>query len=313
MAALYVFIAGLMFSASPFSSAATSLALGIFLSLVFSIKLPVLAQKNGKYVMQVAIVFLGFSMDPISVFKSGSESIGITAFTLLLSLGIGLLLAKLLKIKGTTGLLISAGTGICGGSAIASLSPVLNAKEDEVAVSMATVFCLNAIALFVFPKIGHLFEMTPAQFGWFAAIAIHDTSSVVGAATAFHPDSVAIAVTAKLTRALWIIPLVLLTAFVVTWKNNSNHTEGKKPKIQIPWFIGLFMLASLIHGLFPDQQDTYAQANAIGKTLLKIAIFIIGMQLTVRSLKAVGLNALAFGTLLWLILTGSTIYWLKLL
>lgn len=258
--------------------------------------------------MQFAIVAMGFAMDPQVVAKSGAEGVVITFVTLMVAMAGGYFISRILQVEGTTGTLISAGTGICGGSAIASLSPVLKSKHEEVAVAMATVFCLNAVALFVFPLIGRWLHMSPEQFGWFAAIAIHDTSSVVGAAAEFHPDSVPIAVTAKLTRALWIIPMILLAAAVMKLKNRGkDEVHGK---IQIPWFIFVFVAAVILHGLLPQMPDTYHLADMIGKSVLKMAIFIIGAQLTRETVRAVGPKAMALGIVLWILMSSLTLTWI---
>ena len=302
------FILGLMFAGTPWCSSAMALVLGMVLSLGLELKTPEFLKKYGKYLMQLAIVAMGFSMDPNVVVASGTKGVLITLITLLVAMGAGSILAKVLNVQGTTGILISAGTGICGGSAIASLSPVLRSRHDDVAVAMATVFCLNAVGLFLFPVIGRLFHLSPEQFGWFAAIAIHDTSSVVGAAAEFHSDSVPIAVTAKLTRALWIIPMILIAAAIMKWRH--RNTLEPKSKIQIPWFIGLFVLATVIHGLLPAMPEVFKGAELFGKSVLKMAIFIIGTQLTRATIRAVGPKAMALGVILWVLMSTLTLTWL---
>ncbi|MCX6124715.1 MAG: putative sulfate exporter family transporter [Proteobacteria bacterium] len=302
------FILGLMFAGTPWCSSAIALVLGMVLSLGLELKTPEILKKNGKYLMQLAIVAMAFSMDPNVVAQSGAKGVLITLMTLLVSMGAGWIFAKVLKVEGTTGILIAAGTGICGGSAIASLSPVIRSKHDEVAVAMATVFCLNAVALFLFPVIGRWFQLSPEQFGWFAAIAIHDTSSVVGAAAEFHPDAVPIAVTAKLTRALWIIPMILIAAAIMKWR--QRDASEPKSKIQIPWFIGLFVLATLIHGFLPAMPEVFKGSELFGRSVLKMAIFIIGTQLTRSTIRAVGPKAMALGIVLWVLMSTLTLTWL---
>lgn len=303
------FVLCLVVSATPWCSSALALILGLIVSLGFRLHTPEFLRKNGKFLMQAAIVAMGFSMDPVKVLSSGSQGVSVTFVTLMVAMTAGFALAKIFKVTGTTGTLISAGTGICGGSAIASLAPVLKSKHEEIAVAMATVFCLNAVALIVFPVIGRALHMTPEQFGWFAAIAIHDTSSVVGAATEFHPDSVPIAVTAKLTRALWIIPMILVTALIVKWK--ARGTAEPHGKITIPWFIGVFVLAVILHGVLPDMPNAYHASDVIGKAALKMAIFLIGTQMTRQTLKTVGPKAMGMAVTLWFCLSVVTLYWVK--
>lgn len=303
-----LFFAGAAFSATPACSSAVALGLGMFLSLGLSLKIPPLLKSNSKLLMQVAIVAMGFSMSPGTVVASGRQGLAVTFVTLMLAMFFGVILARIFRVGGTTGVLISAGTGICGGSAIASMSPVLGAKPDEISVSMACVFFLNAVALILFPWIGRYFELTPEQFGWFAAIAIHDTSSVVGAATEFHPDSVAVAVTAKLTRALWIIPMLLVTASVLRFKNRGQSKAGGKTNV--PWFIGVFVLAVILHELLPDMPSTYKASDLLGRSVMKIAIFTTGAQLTREVVKSVGPKAMGMAVSLWVLMSAGALMWI---
>ena len=266
-------------------------------------------KKNGKYLMQFAIVCMGFSMNPQGVISAGREGLLVTLITLLISMSVGFLLGRWLKVEGTVGTLISAGTGICGGSAIASLSPILNSKKDEIAISMACVFFLNAVALLLFPWLGKLLQLTPEQFGWFAAIAIHDTSSVVGAATEFSKESVEIAVTAKLTRALWIIPMMIVAMIVVNYKAKGKDSHAGQSRFQIPWFIFIFIGAVTLHMILPPMASAYQMSDWLGKSCMKIAIFITGAQLTRAVVAAVGPKAMTMAIILWLTMTGVTYFW----
>jgi uncharacterized integral membrane protein (TIGR00698 family) len=295
--------------ASGFSSA-MALGAGLVLALGFELRPPGWLQKNSKLIMQCAIVLMGFSMDPSQVAKTGQQGVLVTFVTLLSSLALGVMLTRLVGLASKTGLLISAGTGICGGSAIASLSPVINAHSDDIAVAMACVFFLNAVALLTFPSLGHWLQLTPEQFGWFAAIAIHDTSSVVGAAQEFSPESVAIAVTAKLTRALWIIPLIVVTASIIKWKS-SRDTSVKSGSVKFPAFIGYFIIAIVIHALVPFPTTWFDGAAAVGKVAMKIAILLTGAQLTRQIVKSVGPRAMAVAVILWVALGGLTLFWIK--
>ncbi len=259
--------------------------------------------------MQISIVGLGFALDPSAVQRAGTQSVVVTLVGLIGIMAVAFVVAKPLKINASTGSLIAAGTGICGGSAIAAMSPVVGASSAETAVALATVFSLNAIALFVFPPLGHLFALNPEQFGLWSAIAIHDTSSVVGAATQFHPDSVAVAVTTKLTRALWIVPMIFVTTYVVR-RNGSVDGQGKA---KIPVFIFLFVLAVIIHALLPEMPQVYKAIDTAGKSLLRVAIFLIGAQLSRSMIKSVGSRALAMGVILWVVMGTGSLLWVRTL
>lgn len=278
------------------------------LSLGLQWGLPASLKNAGRICMQISIVGLGFALDPAAVQKAGLQSIAITLFSLVGIMVLGFLVARALKVKSTTSSLIAAGTGICGGSAIAAMSPVIGATSAETAVAMATVFSLNAIALFLFPPLGHLFNLTPEQFGLWAAIAIHDTSSVVGAATQYHADSVAIAITTKLTRALWIVPMVFGTSMILNLRAGKNGAG----KASVPIFIVLFIVAVILHALLPDMPSVYEVINTMGKAILKVAIFLIGAQLTRQMLQSVGARALTLGVILWLSMSAAILGWLKL-
>lgn len=257
--------------------------------------------------MQVSIVGLGFALDPSAVQRAGTQSVAATLVGLLGIMTVAFLVAKPLSVSASTGSLIAAGTGICGGSAIAAMSPVVGASSAETAVALATVFSLNAIALFVFPPLGHLFHLTPEQFGMWAAIAIHDTSSVVGAAAQFHPDSVAVAVTTKLTRALWIVPMVFVTAYLVSRKSNGVKTT----KAKVPLFILFFVLAVIMHAMLPEMPEVYSAIDKAGKSTLRVAIFLIGAQLSRSMLKSVGSRALALGVILWIVMGTGSLLWVR--
>ncbi len=304
---LFRFFPFMLFVASPWCASPLALALGMILSLGFQWPLPGSLKNAGKTLMQVSIVGLGFALDPSAVQKAGSRSFIVTFVSLVSIMIIAFFVSKALKVKPTIGTLIAAGTGICGGSAIAAMSPVIGATSAETAVAMATVFSLNAAALFIFPPLGHWLNLTPEQFGWWAAIAIHDTSSVVGAASQFHPDSVAVAVTTKLTRALWIVPMVFGTSFIMKWRGNKTGNG----KASIPIFIFLFVAAVFLHALLPDMPELYLVLNTGGKAVLKVAIFLIGAQLTREMLRSVGLRAMMLGLILWFTMAVSVLGWVR--
>ena len=297
----------MVFAASPWCDSSWALALGLFVSLGLQWPLPPKLRNGGKYLMQISIIGLGFALDPSAVQRAGVQSIVVTLVGLVGIMTVAFFVAKPLKVNGSTGSLIAAGTGICGGSAIAAMSPVVGASASETAVALATVFSLNAIALFIFPPLGHLFGLTPEQFGLWAAIAIHDTSSVVGAAAQFHPDSVAVAVTTKLTRALWIVPMVFGTSYIMRLRASGSSQS----KAKIPPFILLFILAVVIHGILPDMPVVYEAVNAAGKSVLRVAIFLIGAQLSRSMIKSVGTRALALGVILWLVMGASSLMWVR--
>ena len=299
----------MLFAASPWCGSPLALAMGMTLSLLLEWPLSGPLKNLGKTLMQVSIVGLGFALDPLAVQKAGMQSVVVTLLSLTGIMVVAFFASRLLKVKATTGSLIAAGTGICGGSAIAAMSPVIGATSAETAVALATVFSLNAIALFIFPPLGHWLSLTPEQFGWWAAIAIHDTSSVVGAAAQFHPDSVAVAVTTKLTRALWIVPMVFGTSFVMKWRGDKSGNG----KATIPVFIFLFVAAVIIHALLPEMPAVYAVINSLGKAVLKVAIFLIGAQLTRGMLKGVGLRAMTLGVVLWFVMAVSVLSWVRTL
>ncbi len=301
------FMPFLLFAATPYCASPLALALGMILSLVLQWPLPMQLKSGGKTLMQVSIVALGFALDPRAVERAGSQSLWVTFLSLLGIMVVAFFVSRTLKVNTTTGSLIAAGTGICGGSAIAAMSPVVGATSAETAVALATVFSLNAMALFIFPPLGHLLQLTPEQFGWWSAIAIHDTSSVVGAAAQFHPDSVAIAITTKLTRALWIVPMVFGTSFVMKWRGDKTGNG----KASVPLFIFLFVAAVILHAVLPDMPRFYDAINVAGKAVLKIAIFLIGAQLTRSMLHSVGARALALGVILWVVMAVSVLSWVR--
>ena len=280
-----------------------ALFLGLLFALLFGQAYPKFNKKVSKKLLQYSVVGLGFGMNLQASLQSGKEGMAFTIVSVVGTMLIGWLIGrKLLKVERDTSYLISSGTAICGGSAIAAVGPVLKAKDTEMSVALGTVFILNAIALFVFPVIGHALDMTQQQFGMWAAIAIHDTSSVVGAGAAYGEEALQVATTIKLTRALWIIPLALATSFIY---------KSKGQKISIPWFILFFVLAMIF--------NTYVlSATEIGTTIghyindfarksLTITLFFIGASLSRDVLKSVGIKPLVQGVLLWIIISLSTL------
>lgn len=272
--------------------------LALFAGLVFAFTVGSVDTKRAalvqKYLLQASVVGLGFGIKFEAVIRAGSTGVMLTAVTLLATVGLGLALAKLLRVEKTTGQLISTGTAICGGSAIAAMGPVLGAGAREMAVSLGCVFVLNAVALFAFPVIGHAVGLSPEQFGYWAAIAIHDTSSVVGAAARYAPEALAIAVPVKLARALWILPMVAVAAVLV---------RKKDTKATVPWFIFLFVGAAAVASFVPAGKAVYPGLVYAAKAGLAATLFLIGAGLSKENLKSVGWRPFALGVTLWLVVS----------
>lgn len=280
-----------------------ALFLGLFYAMVFQCPYPKFNKKTSKYLLQASVVGLGFGMNLIESLKSGSEGMLFTVVSVIGVMVMGVLLAWWLKINRKTGYLISSGTAICGGSAIAAVGPVIKADGNEMAVSLGVVFVLNAIALFIFPPIGRFFEMSQAQFGTWAAIAIHDTSSVVGAGDAYGPEALRLATLIKLTRALWIIPLALVTMLI--FRDKKGDGGGK---ISIPWFIFLFILAMVANTYLPLPGWLTATLVYLAKKGLVLTLFLIGAGLSIATVKAVGVKPFILAVALWIIIGVSSFF-----
>ena len=289
-----IFVALVMLCMAPFITAPIALLLGIIMTQTLGHPFIHLNNKATKILLQLSVIGLGFGMNLYSAINSSKEGILLTIVTISVTLSAGLLFGKFLKVNKNTNLLIASGTAICGGSAIAAVSPVLKAKEEEISVSLGTVFLLNAIALFVFPFIGHLLHMTQTNFGIWAAIAIHDTSSVVAAGQAYGHDALQTAITVKLARSLWIIPVVFLMMIL---------TKNKGHKIKLPWFIAGFVLTMIINTYLPSMQGIDVTLSSIAKKLLTITLFFIGAGLTRERLKTVGIKPLLLGVSLWILIS----------
>lgn len=281
----------------------------LFIGLVFALlcgqAYPTFNKNISKKLLQYSVIGLGFGMNLQASLASGKEGMLFTIISVIGTLLIGMFIGcKILKLNRNTSYLISSGTAICGGSAIAAVGPIIKAKDTDMSMALATVFILNAIGLFLFPALGHWLGLSQQEFGTWAAIAIHDTSSVVGAGAAYGEEALQVATTIKLTRALWIIPLALVTSIIF-------RSEGKK--ISIPWFIFFFIVAMLI--------NTYLLANypEIGKFIAGIArkgliitMFFIGASLSVDVIKSVGIRPLLQGVLLWIIISAASLAYILL-
>ena len=279
----------ILFVGSLFLTPAVALFVGILFSLILGTPYPKLAKKASKYMLQISVVGLGFGMNLHESLQAGKEGMIFTIISVMGVMILGVFLGKLLNINRKNSYLISSGTAICGGSAIAAVAPVIDADDNDTSLALITIFVLNAIALFIFPVIGHALDLTQQQFGTWAAIAIHDTSSVVGAGAAYGDEALKVATTIKLTRALWIIPLAFASAFVF-------RTKGKRATI--PWFIILFVIAMLINTYLPLPQLLTENIVFISKKLLTVTLFLIGCGLSVSALKKVGIKPMLLGVIL---------------
>ena len=285
----------------PFVSPAIALAIGIILSLS-GIKHASIS-KYTSFSLQASIVLMGFGMNLAQVISTSKTGFIDTAISVVFVMVSGYILARLLKVDFKIGTLISAGTAICGGSAIAAVAPVINAKNFQISFSLVVIFILNAIALVIFPMLGHYFNLSQETFGTWAAIAIHDTSSVVGAGASYGPRALEVATTIKLIRALWIIPLSLFIAF-----SQKDKSAGK---VKIPWFIGLFIISIIIAWLFPQGASTYAHFNWLGKRGMVVALFLIGSNISFADVKKAGVRSFVLGISLWILIGVSSFLMLR--
>lgn len=291
-----LFFVGIILAASGFVSPPFALALGLIYG--FTLVHPYHAETRqlSKFLLQASVVGLGFGMDLQQVIQAGRSGFVYTAASISIALLLGWGLGKLLSVQRRVSFLIAAGTAICGGSAIAAVGPITSASEEEMAVSLATVFVLNSVALLAFPAIGGLLHLTQTQFGLWAALAIHDTSSVVGATAKFGAVALAVGTTVKLARALWIVPLSIATSL------NSNS----RARIQWPWFILLFCLAAVAKTYLSTFHAIYPSLKHLGIIGLTVTLFLIGTGLSKETLRRVGPRPLLQGIILWIIVaTGS--------
>jgi uncharacterized integral membrane protein (TIGR00698 family) len=297
-----IFFILLILSATGFISPPIALCAGIIFGLSLLHPYSADSKALSKFLLQASIVALGFGMNLHEVLKAGRSGFLYTFLGITFAMLVGWLIGKLLTVRGTTSYLISTGTAICGGSAIAAVGPVLHASEEEMAVALGTVFILNSIALFVFPMIGKSLQLSQSQFGLWSALAIHDTSSVVGAATRYGTEALIIATTVKLARALWIVPVTLFTAAV----------KHGKSKITIPWFILFFFFAAVINTYGPQDAVLSNKFFTLGKLGLTATLFLIGTSISKNTLKEVGWRPLAQGVLLWLVVGSLSLYFIKI-
>lgn len=296
-----VYILLFVFFAIPFNAFGIGFvtpALALFVGLMYALILGDVPygkfnKKCSKYLLQAAVVGLGFGMNFEQSIQAGKDGMLLTIASVFVVMILAVFIGKKMKLDDKTSYLIGSGTAICGGSAIAAIGPVIKADDNQMAVSLGTIFMLNAIALFIFPPIGRMIGLTDAQFGTWAAIAIHDTSSVVGAGQAFSDKALEIATLVKLTRALWIIPLAIVTTFVY---------REKSKKITIPWFIFLFILAMLVNTYAGIPAEVSKWIVLIAKQGMVLTLFLIGSSLSINVVKKVGLTPVILGVVLWVII-----------
>ena len=282
----------------PVVTAPVALLAGLIFAFTCKNPYPKFNKKCSKSLLQVAVVCLGFGMNLQESLRSGADGMLFTVVSVVSVMSLGVILGYAMRLNRKTSYLISSGTAICGGSAIAAVGPVLRADENEMAVSLGVIFILNAVALFIFPPLGHLFDMSQAQFGTWAAIAIHDTSSVVGAGEVYGEEALQMATLIKLTRALWIIPLAFATMFV--FRDGSG-------KVSIPWFIFLFVLAMVANTYLPLPEWLTAALVWVARRGMVVTLFLIGASLSLATVKQVGVKPLLLAVALWILIGVSSL------
>lgn len=288
-----IFILTLVSCLSPFISPPLALLLGIVVAQFIGHPYLHLNHKATHLLLQISVVGLGFGMNIDTAMKAGRDGILFTVVSIFGVLLLGYIFGKILKINKETSFLISVGTAICGGSAIAAVSPVINANEKQISVALGTIFILNSVALILFPMVGHMLHLSQTQFGLWCAIAIQDTSSVVGAASKYGNEALQIATTVKLTRALWIIPIAFFSSVIFRSKN---------AKIKIPYFIGLFIVAIILNTYIPFFQRAGSYIVSISKMGMTITLFLIGAGLSRTVLASVGFKPILQGIILWVLI-----------
>jgi uncharacterized integral membrane protein (TIGR00698 family) len=301
MIAKIVFLLGLIAAASGFASPPVALAMGLIFGLAFAHPYGAGARKLSRFLLQASVVGLGFGMNLHEVIRVGRSGFLYTLLSISFTMFAGMALAALFKVERRPAFLISTGTAICGGSAIAAVGPITHASDEEMAISLGTVFVLNSVALLTFPFLGAAFHLTQTQFGLWAALAIHDTSSVVGAAAKYGAVALAVGTTVKLARALWIVPVALATAVV----------KGAKAKIQWPWFIAFFCLAAVCNSYLPGGASVYGMLTKLARIGLTVTLYLIGSGISIATLKEVGHRPLLQGVALWLLVSVASLWLIR--
>ncbi len=287
----------LAFCLTPWASPPVALALGLALAQTVGNPFSAHTKRATGWLLQFSVVGLGFGMNAHAAVQAGKEGILFTVVSIFGTLLLGLAAGRWLGLGRHVVHLISCGTAICGGSAIAAIGPVLRASDEEMSVALGTVFVLNALALFAFPPIGHALALTQHEFGLWCAIAVHDTSSVVGAAAAYGNQALEVATTVKLARALWIVPVAIGTAMMF---------KQKGVKITVPYFIVGFIAAMLANTFVPAARPLGPVLVNLAKIGLTVTLFFIGAGLSARVVRSVGVRPYVLGLLLWVVIsTGS--------
>ena len=295
-----IFIIFALLCLTPIISSPVALVLGFTLVTLGLVPQQIDINLLTKKMLSYAIIGLGFGINLDQAIAASREGIGLILVSIFSTLVLGWILTSALSIDRKSGYLIASGTAICGGSAIAAVAPAIDAKSDQTSLALAVVFILNSVALFVFPLLGHLLEMSQHAFGVWCAIAIHDTSSVVGAASAYGDEALVTATTLKLARALWIVPVAFISALLF---------KGEGKKISIPFFILFYCLAILIAHFMPAFSALYKGIFSTAKQLLVLCLFLIGSGITFHKIKEAGIKPLLLGIVLWVIVgTGSLLY-----
>jgi len=297
-----LFLLALGFAASGWASPPLALAIGLAFGLLFKNPFAASAVRYSRGLLQTSVVGLGFGMNLHDVVRAGRSGFVYTLLGIAFTMTAGMALGVLLRVQRQPAFLISTGTAICGGSAIAAVGPVAGASDEEMAVSLGTIFVLNSVALLTFQFIGAFFKLSQTQFGLLAALAIHDTSSVVGAAAKYGPVALAVGTTVKLARALWIVPLTLATAL-------ARHT---KAKIQWPWFIALFCLAAVCNTYVSAGSSFYPWISKAARIGMTVTLFLIGSGISIATLKQVGPRPLLQGVLLWLLVSVTSLWLIQM-
>lgn len=281
-------------------SAPIALLSGFLFTFLWGNPFPKESKTTINWLLKISVIGLGFGMQLQKTIETGKEGFALTFFSIVLTLCLGVYLGKILKINKSIAYLISGGTAICGGSAIAAISSVIKAKEKEISIALGVVFFLNAVAIFVFPAVGHSLHLSQHEFGLWSAIAIHDTSSVVGASMAYGQEALDLAITVKLARALWIIPVSIISMYIFKSKNE---------KIKIPWFILGFIIAILLNSYFNLPSFLVETIPSFSKSLLVLTLFLVGAGLSVQSIKESGFKPILLGSVLWIVISiGSLLF-----
>ena len=302
-----LFLLSLVVVATGLLSPPLALLLGIVLGFSFLHPFAAESRQLSKFLLQASVVALGFRMNMREVLQTGRAGFLYTAISISFALLLGWGVGRMMGVAKKASYLITLGTAICGGSAIAAIAPITQPDEEEMAMSLGTVFVLNSVALLFFPMIGWWLHMSQTQFGLWAALAIHDTSSVVGAAARFGPQALEIGTTVKLTRALWIVPVALVTAAVVQRSRPKDQAHRHGVKLQLPWFILLFCLAAVAKTYLPVP-GLYAAISHLGRIGLAVVLFLIGSGISRETLRRAGFRPMLQGVILWLVMASASLY-----